>query len=365
MTKHIQTSNVIKDESPYRELTSILRENGFFKKSPRRVLTELAVHTALSLGGLAIFILADNIWIQGVGFVISIYGLLGISTNTHTSSHNATTNSANFNNALTYFGYSFMAGMSAHYWQNKHCIVHHPHPNLVGIDDDVDLMPFFATTEGQFRKSRGLRYVYYRIQWLIFPFALAFNLFNLQYTGWTYLVSMLRNPKKRRAIHWLDVGLLIGHYIFWIGLPLFFFPAINVLLVYFIRNAIAGYGMFALFAPAHFPEEALFLDPKFKNKDFLFIQTATTINFRAGFLGRLLCSGVDYQIEHHLFPGISHHHYPRMSKLVKEFCRKHGYPYRVLGWGEAIWKSWMSFYHFKPLFDDVDMLARPRARAAE
>ena len=66
----------------------------------------------------------------------------------------------------------------------------------------------------------------------------------------------------------------------------------------------------------------MFLDPKFKNKDFLFIQTATTINFRTSFLGRLLCSGVDYQIEHHLFPGISHHHYPQMSKLVKRILQK-------------------------------------------
>ena len=61
-------------------------------------------------------------------------------------------------------------------------------------------------------------------------------------------VDAAQASKQRRAVHWLDAGVLIGHYIFWIGLPLFFFPAINVLLVYFIRNAIAGYGMFALFA---------------------------------------------------------------------------------------------------------------------
>ena len=165
MTQHTQTSNVIKDENPYRELTSILREHGFFKKSPMRVLTELAVHTALSFGGIAIFILVDNIWIQGVGFIISMYDLqFAWHFNQHTHlipQRDKQFVIVNFNNALTYFGYSFMVGMSTHYWQNKHCIVHHPHPNLVGIDDDVDLMPFFATTEEQFRKSRGLRYVYY------------------------------------------------------------------------------------------------------------------------------------------------------------------------------------------------------------
>jgi hypothetical protein len=75
------------------------------------------------------------------------------------------------------------------------------------------------------------------------------------------------------------------------------------------------------------------------------VQTVTTVNFRAGWFGRLLCSGVDYQLEHHLFPGICHTYYPQVSPLLKRYCEERGYPYRTLGWWEAIWKSLIAFKH--------------------
>ena len=73
--------------------------------------------------------------------------------------------------------------------------------------------------------------------------------------------------------------------------------------------------------------------------DHVLLQTATTVNFKAGPFGRLLCAGVDYQIEHHLFPGLGHTHYKRMAPQVEAFCRAHGYPNRVMSWRAAVWKS--------------------------
>ncbi|MBI4481654.1 MAG: hypothetical protein HY652_02065 [Acidobacteria bacterium] len=48
-------------------------------------------------------------------------------------------------------------------------------------------------------------------------------------------------------------------------------------------------------------------------------------------------------MKHHLFPGFSHVYYPRMSPLVEEFCRTHGYPYRRLCWGEAVVEAFLAF----------------------
>lgn len=64
-------------------------------------------------------------------------------------------------------------------------------------------------------------------------------------------------------------------------------------------------------------------------------------------IGRFLCAGLDYQIEHHLFPGISHVYYPEISRIVKAYCETHGYRYRTLGWGEAVMKSLGVFYRPK------------------
>ncbi|HYH95404.1 fatty acid desaturase, partial [Hyalangium sp.] len=56
-----------------------------------------------------------------------------------------------------------------------------------------------------------------------------------------------------------------------------------------------------------------------------------------------------YQIEHHLFPGYSHVYYPQMSRILQRFCEENGYPYRTLGWWEAIWKSLVVFRKPKPI----------------
>ena len=144
----------------------------------------------------------------------------------------------------------------------------------------------------------------------------------------------------------------------WLGLPLVFFPAPVVLLAYVARMLLLGVGMFCIFAPAHFPNEAVMTSLSQRNAEFVLRQTATTLNFRTGPIGRFLCAGVDFQIEHHLFAGYSHVYYPEISKLVHEFCTRHGYPYRSLGWGEAVLKSLAVFLRPKPL---VQKLRHPAA----
>jgi linoleoyl-CoA desaturase len=340
----------------YQELAQVVRERGWLKKAQGRVLAELGVHLALHLGGMALFLAVDNLLVRAVALLISTYGGLGVATNTHTSSHNAATHSMACNRGLTYFGYTFLFGTSANYWWNKHCVVHHPAPNVIEVDADADLMPFFAMNEREIQESRGLARFFYRIQWLVFPLILTINMFIVQYDGYRHLLTVLADRKRRRNAHWLDLGVLALHLTVWLVVPMFFFPPGRVLGFYVLRGVLMGYAMFVAFAPAHFPEEAVFIDKSQLAEDYVLRQTATTVNFRTGFLGRLVCSGVDYQIEHHLFPGAPHVYYPEMSRVVEEYCHRHGYPYRTLGWWESIWKSLVVFYKPKKVFAEVTAL---------
>lgn len=337
----------------YRELGQIVRERGWLEKAQGRLLTELGVHLSLHLGGIALFLAVDNLWVRAAALFISAYGGLGIATNTHTSSHNATSRSMSLNRALTYFGYTFLFGTSATYWWNKHCVIHHPAPNIMEIDGDADLLPFFVLNERELQESRGLARFFYRIQWIFLPLVLALDTFFTQFQGHRYLLPILADPKRRRPGHWIDLGVLVLHLLAWIAVPMLFFPPGHVLAFYGLRNALMGYLMFAAFAPAHYPAEAVFLDKSQLADDYVLRQTATTINFRTGFFGRLACAGVDYQIEHHLFPGVPHVYYPEMSRVIEDYCHRHGYPYRTLGWWEAIWKSLVIFYRPKKVFDEV------------
>jgi fatty acid desaturase len=348
-------------EKPYlasfRALRLELRRRGYYRRDSARIMAQLVWHCGLTALGIALFIAFPMWWARLAATFLFGAGLLGISTNTHTSSHYSTFRSRRLNEVMTFFGYPVVLGMSASYWWQKHVVVHHKNPNLIGLDDDLDLMPFFAVTDQERQSARGWRRVYYSLQWLLFPVAISLNAFNVQWYAWRHLTAKLRNPAERQILHWADLACLCVHHALWIGLPLLFFSPASVLLFHVYKNVIVGYALFIAFAPAHFPAEAACAEADQQDIDFVLKQTATTVNFRTGWFGRLACSGVEYQIEHHLFCGISHTRYPEVSRLLEEFCRHHGYPYKTLGWAEAVWKSLLVFYQPKHVEDELRLVS--------
>ena len=340
----------------YQQLARVLRNDGWYEPATGRMMVELGGHITLCLGGLAVAVSAGLFLVKAAAFVLSAAGALGIATSTHTSSHFAVSRHAWFNRFLTYFGYTFFFGTSASYWWHKHCVVHHPTPNLIGIDGDADLMPFFAINEDDLKKSRGLRRILFRMQWMIIPFVIALNTFNTQRQGWQYLLPILFDRNQRRVRHWVDLFVLALHWGVWVLLPMCFFSAAAVLSVYTTEMFLLGYAMFIAFAPAHFPAEAVFGTKDHRDDDFVLRQTVTTVNFRTGAIGRWFCAGVEYQIEHHLFPGIPHVYYPRLSPIIRRFCEENGYPYRTLGWMEGVWKAVLIFRRPKRVASELRTL---------
>jgi fatty acid desaturase len=349
----------------YSALRDELRRRGYYRKATARIVAELAFHLATLVGSFALFLACDNTLVRCAAVVAAAYASVAVSTNGHTASHYATSDRKWLNELLTYVTYPFTLMVSANYWWHKHVTLHHPAPNVVGLDGDIELMPWFAYTEEDYRRGGRLRRLYYRLQGLIVPFVIAMLAIKMQLQSQVYLARVLCDRSQRKAGHWLDLALSITHVGVWYVLPISLFGAEGVLWFAAGRLILSGYFMFAVFAPAHFPAEAVAIGPTDGPEDFVLLQTATTVNFRTGFIGRLLCAGVQYQIEHHLFCGISHVHYPAVSRLVAEFCKKHGYPYVSLGWAEGIWKSYLAFWRPKKLEPTLAQLrgvhASPRA----
>ncbi len=325
-----------------------IARRGWDRECAAPVVLELVAHLTLSLVGVACFLVADTQLVRVLALLASTAGSLGVATNTHTASHYATSRRRALNELLTYFGYPFFLGLSATYWWRKHLLIHHPSPNVIGVDDDMDLSPWFAVTEREVRLSRGLRRFYYRhVQWLLFPPLVALNGFNMQAAGLKHLARTITDPRRRRIVHWLDLVALAAHLAVFIVLPLWWFPLPRVLGFNGLRIGLLGCAMFAVFAPGHFPAEAVCVDKKGRPFPTWLLQTTTTLNFRPGRLLGPFCSGLQYQIEHHLFPEVSHIYHAQMSESVERFCRELGLPYRCNAWGRALWQSWMVFRNQK------------------
>ena len=327
---------------------STLREEftarGWNRRATGAVLGELAVHVVLSVAGYVLFLTSDDFVLRWIGMLVSTYGTLGVVTNTHTSTHNGTSEKRWVNDLLGYFGYPFFANLSLTYWRHSHISIHHTAPNVMGVDCDADFSPFFASTDREVAESSGWRRRYFeRWQVWVFPLVMWVHPWLRQRASWAFIISRLRDPAQRRASHWFDLAAMLLHWVAWVGVPLLFLPAWEVLLASQIRIGMLGYPLFAILAPAHYPHEAGCVRAGDWPKDFLALQTTTTINYRTGPIGGFICSGLQYQIEHHLFPGYSHVFYKRMSPYVRAFCERHGYPYRTLGWGEAMLKTLLIF----------------------
>ncbi len=337
-----------------------MKAHGFYERPLIPVLAMWAGHLALGLGGLAFLIWTDNLALKALGLAISAFGFIGIGAFGHSASHNSFGQSEKINRLMYFISYPVLVHLSATYWRYSHVMVHHPAPNVVGIDDDCDLRPLFglnhehlATLSAPFRRWPAL-------QGLLLPLVLPLNGFNMMRHSWTFLFRQLRGKGRRKPEVWLDIACMLVNPILFLVLPSFFFPFSQVALVHALRIMLMGIGLFAVLAPGHFPEDAACLKADQRGAgDFYLRQGASTINFRTGPIGRFLCCGLEYQIEHHFFPSVSPVHYPALSRLVREFCLQTGIPYRTYGWGQAIWLSWRSFFYPKAVVDDVESLRQP------
>ncbi len=341
----------------FKSLTFEIKRRGLYGRDTRQVIIELLIHILISIVGIILFIVFENTLARTASALLMASGLLGVGTHTHNSSHYASTEKNTLDDLLTYLGYSFILGFSALFWRYKHCIVHHSNPNILGVDEDIDLMPFFAVTETDAKNAKGLAKFYYSyIQPVIFPFMISLTAFNIQRQAWIFLIRALSDSKRRKMAHWIDLSCNILHIVAWIFIPMFFFSPLDVIAFYMLRNVLVGYALFFMLGSSHLPIEAACSVEEQQHAEFALKQTAATINIHTNRYGRFIMSGLDYQIEHHLFRGISYTRLPELSELVKEYCKYHNYPYHTLGFFEASWKTIAVFYTPKPVHTDLQKL---------
>ena len=341
-------------QDPCQALARLRREFadcGWERKATARILAQLAVHVTCMLTGTALFLAGPAGWIRAAALVVAALGCIGIATNTHTSSHYATSSRRWVNQALTFFGYPFCLGFSALYWWSDHVGGHHISPNVQGLDNDFDYWPFFAITQPEVLAAKGWARRYYeRWQWLALILLAPMLGFNLQRCGLRYLLGAWRDARVRKGRILVDVCALILHWSLFLALPAYYFGLPAVLAMYAARIALTSAGMFTLLAPAHFVAGAPILtQAEAAGLDYCALQTMTTIDFAGGPLVRWLASGLDYQIEHHLFPEISHVRYPRISGRVEAFCASYSLPYRRYSFIRALRETLRVFRQPKPV----------------
>jgi linoleoyl-CoA desaturase len=224
-----------------------------------------------------------------------------------------------------------LLGGNSFMWNVKHNIIHHAFTNIDGIDDDINIQPWMRMSETQ-PKYKIHKYQHYYF-WV---------LYSLLYILWMLVLDYSKYFKNRIGGTPLKQMSTSDHITFWIwkvlnivmfiALPIYMVGFLPWLVGFLIFTVITGFVISIVFQLAHTVEHTSFPMPdemtgKLED-EWAIHQIKTTANFAThNRLVSWLVGGLNFQIEHHLFPKISHIHYPQISKIIRQACQEYGIHY--------------------------------------
>jgi len=306
------------------------RIDAYFEESgkPRRDCPQLYLKTAILLtsffGLYILLVFFAQTWWQALPLAI-LLGLTtaGIGLNVqHDGGHDAFSN-RKWVNRLMAMTLDLIGG-SSFVWHHRHNVLHHTYVNITGHDTDIDIGALARITP--FQKRRAIHRWQHYYMWLLYGFmAIRWQLFGDYLDVIHKKIGDHPIPRPKR---W-DLALFLGGKLLFLalalGIPMIFHPWWVVLIFYGVAGMLVGITLSTVFQLAHTVEEAAFIEPTDENlveNAWAIHQVESTVDFaRNSTLGAWLMGGLNYQIEHHLFPRICHINYPAMSKIVEQTCR--------------------------------------------
>lgn len=276
----------------------------------------------------------------------------------HEAGHGSLAASKRHNEIALHLIFPLFAGLGAQYWKHKHNRLHHGHPNIVGRDPDIDVWPMALSTTAHAESSRLRRWLQRGgVQPHLF-WALSLLLaFVMRFASWRYVAGRLRQRGLDRALA-VDIACLVGHYVLWLGLPMVWFGAWPVLLFYGGLWVVGGLLLALIFAPAHIGLPVMNQDQRGGFQQ----QLDTTRNLVMPRWMSWFFIGLDYQVEHHLFPRIPHQNLASAGAVVEAWCGRVGAPYHSEGYAASLGQL---THHLQDAWQVEPVLATPRRGVAE
>ena len=306
--------------------------NKLSKNANRTMIFKTIFYPAILIIAYLFLILLQNplivqfmLWMI-IGFFTAFVGL-NIS---HDAIHGALSKHKKANSLLSY---TFnIIGANAYMWGIMHNIVHHTYTNIEGHDEDIESVPLLRVSPHQ-KLLKINRYQYWY----------AFLLYGLGSLSWVFVKDYVKffkkkignyENKKHPRIEYFNLFFFkLVYYTIFFALPMIFIKAMwwQILLGFLILHFFEGITMAVIFMLAHVVEETNFPLPDAKGNiqnSWAVHQLYTTADFgRENNVLNFFCGGLNFQVEHHLFPRICHVHYKEISGIVKKTAEEYHLPY--------------------------------------
>jgi len=280
----------------------------------------------------ALLVFVSSTWLQALPLAVLLaFATAAIGFNImHDASHHAYSNKGWVNRVAA--SSLDLIGGSSYFWHWKHVVFHHRYANIYNYDTDIDL-----GTLGRFApQSRRLPIHAFQHWYFWILYGVLVIKWNL-YDDFRVLMRGRIGEHRYRPLRGSELAIfIVGKILFFtiaFGIPLLFHSAGTVAFFYILIAFIAGVVLSVVFQLAHTVEEASFPQPQTPgrmDKPWAVHQVETTVDFaRKSPVAYWLLGGLNFQIEHHLFPRICHTNYPLIAPVVEETCRDFGIRYNV------------------------------------
>ncbi|HEV3356388.1 MAG TPA: acyl-CoA desaturase [Pseudonocardiaceae bacterium] len=301
--------------SDFAELSRSVQQAGLLSRRRGYYLAKEILTLAIFAGAWVLFAYLGNSWWQLLTAALLAIAYTQLSFIGHDAGHKQIFRSRRANDAVG-FVHAGLVGLSYGWWIGKHNR-HHANPNHESDDPDLDI-PALAFTKGQGITRRGfLRWMAKYQAFLFFPLLLLEGL-NLH---WASIKASWRDEMRSPR---LETALLITHIVVYLAAVfLVLSPGFAVVFI-LVHQGLWGVYMGCSFAPNHKGMPTLTDDDQ---SDFLRKQVLTSRNVRGSRWVDFTLGGLNYQIEHHLFPSMPRPNLRHAQPIVREFCLAHGVAY--------------------------------------
>jgi fatty acid desaturase len=302
-------------EQDYADLKRRIVAAGLLEKQLPYYVTNIAIRFTLVAASVAFLLLVDSFWLQLLNAAFLAFAFTQIGFLGHDAGHRQIFNGAPRND-LFGLAPNFLLGLSRSWWIETHN-EHHVNPNDLERDPHTQL-PIFAFSEEQARNKQGLprRLVGYQA-FYFFPI-LVLEGVGTKAASTQYLLA---NSPKGRLI---EASLMALHLAAYLGLVFYALPVWQAVAFIAIHQAVFGLYLGLVFAPNH--KGMPLLDDE-SQLDFVRRQVLTSRNIKAHPLTDFFYGGLNYQIEHHLFPSMPRNKLREAQVIVRRFCEERSIPY--------------------------------------
>jgi fatty acid desaturase len=294
--------------SEFAELSRQIKDAGLMAPRPGYYAVKILGTAVLLIGGWTAFLLLGRSWWQMATAVVLGVAFTQAAFLGHDAGHKQILRTRRGSHVLGLLHGNLAVGLSYGWWIDKHNR-HHAHPNEVGSDPDIGT-GVLVFLPGERRRHRTTRLVTRAQAYLFFPLLLLEGL-NLHVAG---LLALRERPTAAR---WWEGTLLAVHLIAYAAVVLLVLSPVQAIVFVAVQQGVFGFYMGCSFAPNH--KGMPILQPG-QQPDYLRRQVLTSRNIRGGRGLDFVLGGLNYQIEHHLFPSMPRPNLRRAQPLVRDFC---------------------------------------------